>query len=253
MTHATGAVRMGGTLGLQVIRRGSPAEVLARKRPAWPVFPHPAMDGRPTVRQVLEHGLPRRGLPEIVNEWRTRNFRAIWRAIREVAATNMLHRFADAPVLLGSLYLTKIDVFGNPTFLGLAGVRVVTTVGVGYIVDAFQNSVELENMKFHGVGEADSPGEAVGDTDLVSEITTEYGTDNTRPTGTTTEGASANIYRTVGTATFDGAVAIVEHGIFSSATVGAGVLLDRTVFAVVNLSSGESLQSTYDLTVSAGG
>lgn len=135
--------------------------------------------------------------------------------------------------------------------LGLAGTRVVTTVGVNFIVDAFQNIVELEIMKFHGLGTG-STAEAAGDTALVTELTTEYNPDSTRATGTTTEGASANIYRTVGTNTLDGTpgAALREHGIFSLAA--AGVLLDRTVFGAITLSSGDGLQSTYDHTQVAG-
>lgn len=134
---------------------------------------------------------------------------------------------------------------------GVVGDKVVTTVGVGFIVDAFQNSVEVENMKFHGLGTG-STAEAVGDTALVTELTTEY-TGNVRATGSTTEGAGANIYRTVGTNTLDGTpgAALREHGIFSASS--AGVLLDRTVYSAITLSSGDGLESTYDLTLTAGG
>ena len=134
---------------------------------------------------------------------------------------------------------------------GIVSRKVVTDVGVGYIVDAFQNSVELENMKYHGLGTG-STAENQTDTALVTELTTEY-TGNVRATGTTTEGASANIYRTVATNTLDGTpgAALREHGIFSASTVG--VLFDRSVFAAITLSSGDSLQSTYDATFSANG
>ena len=133
---------------------------------------------------------------------------------------------------------------------GEVGNKVVTTVGVGYIVDAFQNSVELENMKYHGLGTG-STAEAAGDTALVTELTTEY-TGNVRATGTTTE-ASATVYETVATNTLDGTpgAALREHGVFSASS--AGVLLDRTVYSAITLSSGDGLQSTYDLTCSAGG
>lgn len=136
---------------------------------------------------------------------------------------------------------------------GVVGRKVVTDVGVGYIVDAFQNSVELENMKYHGLGTG-STAENQTDTALVTELTTEY-TGNVRATGTTAEGASANIYSTVATNTLDGTPggALREHGIFSQAATGGGVLLDRTVFAAITLSSGDSLQSTYQLTLSANG
>lgn len=135
---------------------------------------------------------------------------------------------------------------------GWVGWKVITTAGVNYLVDAWQNSVELESLKFHGIGTG-STAEASGDTALVTELTTEYSPDNTRATGSLTEGASANIFRTVGTNTLDGTpgAALREHGIFSAAT--AGTLWDRTVYAAITLSSGDSLQSTYDMTATAGG
>lgn len=135
--------------------------------------------------------------------------------------------------------------------LGCVGRKVVTNAGAGYIVDAFQNLVELENMKYHGFGTG-STAEDVTDTALVAELTTQY-VDNVRPEGTTTEGASANIFRSVATLSPDsgGTIAITEHGLFSAAS--GGVLLDRTVFSAVNLTAGaDSLQATYELTITAG-
>jgi hypothetical protein len=128
---------------------------------------------------------------------------------------------------------------------------VVTNNGVGYIVDAFQNLVELENMKYHGVGTGGTA-EAAGDSALVTESTTALNPDSTRGTGTTTESAS-NAYQTVGTVTFDGSAAITEHGIFSQAATGGGVLLDRSLFSAINVVSGDSIQFTYTLTFTAGG
>lgn len=142
---------------------------------------------------------------------------------------------------------------GELTEFGLLSTRLVTDNGVAYIVDAFQNLVELENMKFHGFGTG-TTNEAQADSALVTELTTQYATDSTRPTGTTTEGASGNIYRTVATLSPDsgGTIAITEHGVFSASS--AGTLLDRSKFAAINLVAGsDSLQTTYELTVSAGG
>lgn len=141
---------------------------------------------------------------------------------------------------------------GAVTNYGLLSTRVVTDLGVGFIVDAFQNLVELENMKWHGFG---TGGTAEGQTQtaLVTELTTQYVGD-ARPVGTTVEGASANIYRTVATLSPDsgGTIAVTEHGVFSA--VSAGVMLDRSLFSVVNVvASQDSLQATYELTVSAGG
>jgi hypothetical protein len=137
---------------------------------------------------------------------------------------------------------------------GIVSRKVVTTAGVGFIVDAFQNLVELENMKFHGIGTG-TTAEAVGDTALVTELTTEYNPNSTRATGSTTENG-ANVYRTVGTNTLDsGTPAVTEHGLFTQAATGGGTLLDRSVFSAINLNgaNGDGLQSTYDLTCTAGG
>lgn len=162
---------------------------------------------------------------------------------------------------LRALLGANVNLFELPRFFGgevlhygLLSTRVVTTTGVGYIVDAFQNLVELENLKFHGFGTG-ATAEAVGDTALVTELTTQYATDNTRPTGSTTE-AAANIYRTVATLSPDtgGTIAVTEHGIFSQAATGGGTLLDRSVFSAVNVVAGsDSLQTTYDLTIASGG
>jgi hypothetical protein len=96
-----------------------------------------------------------------------------------------------------------------------------------------------------------STAEAAGDTALVTELTTEYTVNSTRATGTTAENA-ANIYESVATNTVDATVALREHGVLSQAATGGGVLLDRTLFSAINLVSGDSLASTYRLTLTAG-
>lgn len=135
---------------------------------------------------------------------------------------------------------------------GVLSRRVVTTAGVGYLVDALQGITEPENLRYHGFGTGTNA-EASGNTTLQTELTTEYASDNTRPTGSLTEGASANIFRTVGTLSPDATVAITEHGLFSQAATGGGTLWDRSVFSVINLTGGvDSLQTTYDCTFPAG-
>src|SRR3990167_332878 len=152
--------------------------------------------------------------------------------------------------LFGTWGVKLIRKDGEILDYGLVSTRVVTTVGVNFLVDALQNLVEPEILKYHGIGTTNTA-EAVGDTALAAELTTQYNPDNTRATGTTTEGASANIYRTVGTNLVDAGATIVEAGIFSVATVGSGVLLDRGIFGGITMSSGDSLQTTYELTIAA--
>jgi hypothetical protein len=139
--------------------------------------------------------------------------------------------------------------------LGVVSDKLVTDAGVQYLVDCFQNLQEPELFKFHGIGTG-TTAEAIGNTALVTELTTEYNPNSTRATGSLTEGASANIFRTVGTNTLDsGTPAVTEHGILTQAATGGGTLLDRSVFSAINLvgANGDGLASTYDLTIASGG
>ena len=165
-------------------------------------------------------------------------------------ANELIDRISSCLIIESALYGKVFWKNGKVEDLGLLGTKVITDVGVGYLVDAWQNSVEMENQKYHSLGTG-STAEAAGDTGLVTELTTEY-TGNVRATGTTTESA-ANIFQTVATNTLDGTpgAALREHGIHSAST--AGVLWDRTVYAAITLSSGDGLQTTYNMTASAGG
>lgn len=178
---------------------------------------------------------------------RPEDSKRVWKEFRKIRLASNL----GIPTYYGQLFLKVFRANGDIENLGLASLRVVTDAGVAYIVDAFQNLVELENMKYHGIGTGGTA-EAASQTALVSESTTALSPDNTRATGTTTE-AAANIYQTVGTNLADGAIAVTEHGIFSQAATGGGTMLDRSLFTVVNLASGDSLQTDYRLTFTSGG
>lgn len=198
---------------------------------------------------IQSHALPVRGLPDEVNEWRKHNYRRYILPHRN----RIKHaRHLGVPLLLSALYVHLYRHDGRDLFFGLASIRVITNAGVAFAVDAFQNLTELELFRYHGVGTG-STAEAAGDTALVTELTTQYNPDNTRATGSLTEGASANIFRTIGTNAFDASAALREHGILSQAATGGGTLWDRSVFSDINVVSGDSLQTTYDLTLSAGG
>jgi len=207
------------------------------------------------LQETLRRYNPRTDLGKIVRE--------ACRFLPGDIAKELLDSVMRSVVVESSLELT---VFRNPLsrfllsphdlieYWGIVSKKVVTDTGVGFIVDAFQNSVELENMKYLGLGTG-STAEAASQTALVTELTTEY-TGNVRATGTTTEGATANIYRTVGTNTLDsGTPALREHGVFSQSATGGGVMLDRSLFAAINLdgTAGDGLQSTYELTLASGG
>jgi hypothetical protein len=179
--------------------------------------------------------------------WKLRNLPNIWRGLWRIAIARVL----GIGHIYGALYLQVLRADGTIIDYGLVSLRVVTTAGVNAIVDAFQATFTLNNFKFHGIGTGASA-EAASDTALGVELTTQYNPNSTRATGTTTEGASTYIYRSVGTNTVDAAVTVTEHGIFSQAATGGGSLLDRSVFGGIALANGDSLQSTYELTFPAG-
>lgn len=126
---------------------------------------------------------------------------------------------------------------------GILSLDSVTDAGVAFLVDAFQNLTEIENMNFHDAGTGTNA-EAVGNTALQ----TAFG--GARVTGTQSEPA-ANQYRSTATIPFTSTLAITEHGLFSASTVGT--LWDRSVFTAINVINGDSIQFQYTLTVTSGG
>lgn len=184
-------------------------------------------------------------------QFRNRIRLGFWRGWLQVQLALLANRLLGIGVLTSKLEAVLVTHNGQKHDLGVLSYRVVTNNGVGFIVDAWENLVELENMKYHGVGTG-ATAEAATDSALVTESTTVLNPDSTRATGTTTESAQ-NAFQTVGTVTFDGAAAITEHGLFSQAATGGGVLFDRSVFAAINVVSGDSIQFTYTVTFTAGG
>jgi len=134
---------------------------------------------------------------------------------------------------------------------GVVSRKVITDAGAAAVVNAFRNTVELETFNFHGLGTG-AGAEAVGNTTLTAELTTQYSTDNVRPTGVQSAPA-ANQYQSVATITVDANVSITEHGLFSQAAVPGGTLWDRSLFTALALNSGDSIIATYVATVTSGG
>ena len=243
--QAQGTAQPAGALGLVVHRGDGRVERLLGPQPVLTQWPDTLK-----LEHIVEHAYPKKGLSDEVNTWRRANRRHFNRIFKKVLASKAL----KLPTVYGALWLDIRRGTGEHVPLGLASVALVTDTGVAYIVDAFQNIVELENMKFHGFGTG-STAENASQTALVTELTTEYATDNTRPTGPTIAGATANLYRTVATLDPDADVNLREHGIFSQAAVAGGVMLDRSLFASINLvgATGDTLQATYDFTITSGG
>lgn len=174
-----------------------------------------------------------------------------WWGILSTLMAKGLTQLTGIPTITSELEVMVQRCTGEREYYGVVSRRVVTDAGVGFIVDAWQNSVELENMKYHGCG-TNSTAEAAGDTALGAESTTALNPDSTRGSGTQTEPA-ANQLRSTGTLVFDNTVAVVEHGLFSQSATGGGVLFDRSVFSTINVISGDSITFQYTVTFNSGG
>lgn len=178
-----------------------------------------------------------------------------WGFLKGWIAARLIAPLANAwgvGTLMGELAVRVRRASGEWVDFGVVCRRVVTDAGVAFIVDDLDNgATEISNFNYHGCGTG-TTAEAAGDTALVTESTTALNPDSTRATGTRSQPA-ANQYRTVGTLTFDASAAVTEHGIFSQAATGGGTLLDRSVFSAINVASGDSIQFTYTITLSAGG
>jgi hypothetical protein len=189
--------------------------------------------------------------PQAPLSWRIRNA-ARWGYIWGIITTWLargLTKLTGIPTITSELAV-QLNRDGRRIDYGVVSRRVVTNNGVAFIVDAWQNSVELENMKYHGCGTG-TTAEAAGDSALVTESTTALNPDSTRATGTQTE-PGTNQLTSTGVVTFDNSAAITEHGLFSAATTGTGVLFDRSVFSAINVVSGDSISFAYTVTFTAG-
>lgn len=184
--------------------------------------------------------------------WRVRNalrWTYIWGVIT-VAAAKLFTKVTGVPTITSQLAV-KVNRGQGWVDYGVVSRRVVTDAGVAFIVDAWQNTVELENMKYHGVGTG-TTAEAANQTALITESTTALNPDSTRATGTQTEPATHQL-KSAGTVTFDASAAITEHGLFSASATGTGVLFDRSVFSAINVASADSISFEYTVTFTSGG
>ncbi len=204
-----------------------------------------------TLTGLLRAGLPLGRLAPEVRAWRWQNLGHFWRGFWRLALARSVLRVTGIPIAYGVLSLRKQQADGQILDYGVASLQKVTTAAVAYIATRLvDGNTSIGAFDFHGYGTG-TTAESNADTALVTELTTQYATDNVRPTGTPTN-SSANVYQTVATLSPDtgGTIAVTEHGIFSANT--GGTLLDRSVFSAINLVAGsDSLTSTYQLTLAA--
>lgn len=123
--------------------------------------------------------------------------------------------------------------------------RVVTDAGVTFLANDWEDGADsITDFNAHGNGTGTNA-EAVGDVALQTEV-------ETRQAGTKSRPEDWQI-RTIATIAQTGTHAITEHGLFDSTTALGSTLWDRSKFAAINVSSGDSIQFTYTLTVTSGG
>jgi hypothetical protein len=135
---------------------------------------------------------------------------------------------------------------------GVVSRRVVTDAFVNYVVDDWDGGAAIiDNFNYHACG-IGVGAELAANTGMGTEVDTELNPNSIRATGVKTQPA-ANQMRTIGVPLFDGAAAVTEHGVMSQAATGGGTLMDRSLFAAINVVSGDSIQFTYTMTLTSGG
>jgi hypothetical protein len=197
-------------------------------------------------------------------KYQIRNWKAHWRAfylgsyitLEDKLANLLFHKggYEGKTRAYGTVDAVIMRANGLVEDIGCLGKRVVTTAFVNYLRDdlaAASGGADISTFKYHECGTG-TTAENITDTALVTPCTTALNPDSTRAVGTQVN-STAKTYSSVGTLTFDatGPTAITEHGLFSAASIGT--LLDRTVFAAINVYSGDSIQFTYTLTIVDGG
>lgn len=187
--------------------------------------------------------------------WRIRNAMR-WTFLKGFVAFYLAKVFSkvmEVPTITSRLMVRVKKADGRWIDYGTVNfARVVTDAGVAFLVDDWDNNAQdLTTLNYHGCGTGGTA-EAANQTALVTESTTALNPDSTRATGTRSQ-PSANIYQSVGTLTFDGSAAVTEHGLFSQAATGGGTMWDRSLFAAINVASGDSIQFTYQATINSGG
>lgn len=194
--------------------------------------------GKLAVRKIARRG------PSLA--WKLANytrpgFIKAWLGVFVVAPLARLFGIATAWGKLEAV-LHKAD--GERICYGVLDYRLVTTAFVDFVTDQLQTETSaFGDFKYHDSG--------VGVTNpAITDVDIETTDGESRATGTQTESAH-NVYVSVGTISYTTDKAITEHGLFNAST--SGVLMDRSEFAAINVTNGDSIQYTYSFTIAAGG
>jgi len=166
-----------------------------------------------------------------------------WKKVKAVVGVLQGHSITAT----STLGMRVIRGDGRVEDLGIVSRKKVTLAFVNDIVDALQGLAtpyaNFKEYKYHDYGTG-----AVGESNADTILGNDCG--EAREVGTQVE-AAANIYKSVATHTFAGTFAITEHGLFNVVTANTPTLMDRSVFAAINVVSGDKIESTYQLTINA--
>ncbi len=149
-------------------------------------------------------------------------------------------------------------------YLGLFGKPVPVTRAVRdkLVTDDFAEFVAAQlitetsafgDFKYH------HSGTGVGDENAATDAGLGTPVEDARDVGTQVQGAGGvKTYKSVATTTYTGSHAITEHGLFNTAGTGGppvtgGVLMDRSVFPVINVVATNQIEWTYEIAIASGG
>ena len=148
--------------------------------------------------------------------------------------------------IVGIVHVEKFDKDGNKVFETFSH-NLVTTVGDGWCAGWISQAVPSGNfMQYMAIGTDNDPAPAKADTTLNAEVSGSRGTeDSTYPK----QGTGGDINDTIHRKTFTGITqnGVVEVGILNAASGGS--MLDRSIFASVNLTAADSLMITITITL----
>jgi hypothetical protein len=135
--------------------------------------------------------------------------------------------------------------------LGVTSRRVVTDALVALMVDAMDTAQALfDDFDFMAFGSG-TTAEGAAQTALVTEFTTQYASDNVRPTATISQPA-ANQFRAVATFAPDAGCTLEELAVMN-ANAGACTMMDRCLTGTQVMAVGDTYTGTYTLTITSGG
>lgn len=143
------------------------------------------------------------------------------------------------------LYGKLIKPDGEIIDLGLLSTKYITDAYAEYYIQCLLgNETGIADFKYHDSGTGTTEADE-------TDTTLETPTGMAREEGTQVEGASAIVFKSVATITYDGAYDITEWAIFNGLT--GNTMMDRGVFTAVTVAADYQLEYTYNHTALSGG